>query len=167
MSQQVVGFRKDRKSKKTHPITSRKRKAQKVKPARKPLRVTPKKSKRQMRFVVQEHHASNLHYDFRLELNGTLRSWAVPKVPPTTPGIRRLAIPVEDHPLSYINFEGTIPKDEYGAGTVKIWDKGTYVLTYKRDNSLKFTFNGRKMKGNYVLFKLPNRKEWLLVKEKE
>jgi len=167
MSQQVVGFRKDRKSKKTHPITSRKRKAQKVKPARKPLRVTPKKSKRQMRFVVQEHHASNLHYDFRLELNDTLRSWAVPKVPPTTPGIRRLAIPVEDHPLSYINFEGTIPKDEYGAGTVKIWDKGTYVLTYKRDNSLKFTLNGRKMKGNYVLFKLPNRKEWLLFKEKE
>lgn len=165
---QVVGFRKDHKTKKTHPITSRKhRKTQKVKPARKPLRVTPKKSKHQLRFVVQEHHASNLHYDFRLELNGTLRSWAVPKVPPTTPGVRRLAIPVEDHPLSYINFEGTIQQGEYGAGKVKIWDKGTYVLTYKRDNSLKFTLNGRKMKGNYVLFKLPNRKEWLLFKEKE
>jgi bifunctional non-homologous end joining protein LigD len=120
------------------------------------------------RFVVQEHHAKHLHYDFRLEMNGVLRSWAVPKGPPQKPGVRRLAVQVEDHPVDYINFEGTIPEGQYGAGTVRIWDRGIYTLEKSEANELKFVLHGEKLHGPYVLIRMENRlQDWLLIKLKE
>lgn len=117
------------------------------------------------RFVIQKHQATHLHYDFRLEMDNVLKSWAVPKEPPTQPGLRRLAVQVEDHELNYIDFEGTIPKGEYGAGTVDIWDKGTYTLLSRSDKIIEFSLNGSRLKGNYALvnFKENN---WLLLKKK-
>jgi DNA ligase D-like protein (predicted ligase)/DNA ligase D-like protein (predicted 3'-phosphoesterase) len=121
------------------------------------------------RFVVQEHHARTLHYDLRLEKNGVLKSWAVPKGVPAKLGDKRLAVETEDHPLEYQSFEGTIPKGEYGAGTVKIFDSGTYELKVWRDNMVEFTLNGHKLHGRYVLarFKKAGEKQWLLLKAKE
>ena len=116
------------------------------------------------RFVVQRHQARNLHYDFRLELDGILKSWAVPKQPPKTKGVKRLAVHVEDHPVDYIDFEGTIPKGQYGAGTVEIWDKGKYKLIERSDKALKFELSGKKLKGEYVLVKFRGGKNWLLFK---
>ncbi len=98
-------------------------------------------------------------------MDGVLKSWAVPKEPPTQSGIRRLAMQVEDHELDYINFEGTIPKGEYGAGTVEIWDKGTYVLKNRTDKIIEFTLNGSKLKGGYALVNFKE-KNWLLLKKK-
>ena len=119
------------------------------------------------RFVVQEHDATNLHWDFRLEIEGVLKSWAVPKTPPVKPGVRRLAVMVEDHELDYISFEGTIPEGHYGAGTVKIWDKGTYVLEDMKPNKIVFELKGSKMKGRYTLVHFTDKKEnWLLIKTK-
>ncbi|MEM0230776.1 MAG: DNA polymerase ligase N-terminal domain-containing protein [Candidatus Woesearchaeota archaeon] len=120
-----------------------------------------------LRFVVQEHHASHLHWDFRLELDGVLKSWAVPKEPPTKPGIKRLAVEVEDHDISYIDFEGTIPEGSYGAGTVKIWDSGTFKLESRRPEKIVFKLDGKKMKGEYVLLKFSKagEKNWLLFKK--
>ena len=119
------------------------------------------------RFVVQEHHATRLHWDFRLEMDGVLKSWAVPKEPPMTPGVRRLAVEVEDHPLDYIGFEGTIPEDEYGAGTVSIWDKGTYGLESRKPDKLVFNLNGEKMRGRYTLVRFTEKPEnWLFFKTK-
>jgi DNA ligase D-like protein (predicted 3'-phosphoesterase) len=123
-------------------------------------------------FVVQKHNASHLHYDLRLERDGVLKSWAVPKEPPLGEGIKRLAVQVEDHPLAYGNFEGTIPEGEYGAGTVEIWDKGTYTANKFEDKEILFTIKGKKMNGDYILIKLkPNprfkgEKNWLLFKTK-
>lgn len=117
-------------------------------------------------FVVQEHHARRLHYDLRLEKQGLLKSWAVPKGIPEQSRQKRLAVETEDHPLEYANFEGTIPKGEYGAGTVKIWDKGTYDLKVWYEDKIEFTLKGQRLKGRYVLtkFKGHGEKNWLLIK---
>jgi len=119
-----------------------------------------------LRFVVQKHQATHLHYDFRLEMDGVLKSWAVPKEPPTKPGVRRLAVQVEDHALDYINFEGTIPEGMYGAGTVEIWDKGTYTLKTRKENKIEVTLHGNKLKGDYVLIRFRD-KNWLFFKKKK
>lgn len=117
------------------------------------------------RFVVQEHHATHLHWDFRLELDGVLKSWAVPKGPPEEPGLRRLAVEVEDHPVDYITFESTIPKGEYGAGSVKIWDKGTFKLKRRTGDIYEFWLKGKRLKGKYALVRFKE-KNWLLLKTK-
>jgi bifunctional non-homologous end joining protein LigD len=117
------------------------------------------------RFVVHEHHATHLHYDFRLEMEGVLKSWAVPKGPPEEAGIKRLAVQVEDHPVNYINFQGVIPSGQYGAGVVKIWDKGKFILKSKTKNAIRFELKGKKLKGNYALVKFKD-KNWLLYKLK-
>ena len=130
-------------------------------------------------FVVQKHRASHLHYDFRLEWKGLLLSWAVPKGPCLDPSIKRLAIRTEDHPLEYANFEGVIPNGEYGAGTVMVWDKGTWkpdssdVDSALRRGELKFTLDGGKLKGAWVLVGTPGygsssgRLSWLLIKHRD
>lgn len=125
-------------------------------------------SSTESRFVVQEHHASRRHYDFRLEMDGVLRSWAVPKGPPQKPGVRHLAVQVEDHPVDYIDFEGIIPEGQYGAGTVQIWDRGTYHLEESEPSKLKFTLHGIKLRGHYALVRMEkNPQDWLLIKLKE
>lgn len=115
------------------------------------------------RFVVQEHHATHLHWDFRLEKNGVLKSWAVPKGPPEKKGIKRLAVEVEDHEIGYIDFQGTIPEGQYGAGTVKIWDKGTYRIESESQKRIVFELKGSRLKGRYSLVHLKD-KQWLLIK---
>ena len=142
-----------------------------------------KSGKSKLRFVVQKHAAKNLHYDFRLELEGVLKSWAVPKGPSLDPKVKRLAMHVEDHPYDYRNFEGTIPEGEYGAGEVIVWDEGTYhaINTDDRNESekilkegykkgdFKFYLEGQKLKGEFVLVKMKNRgeKQWLLIKHQD
>ena len=118
------------------------------------------------RFVVQKHQASHLHYDFRLEMEGVLRSWAVPKGPPLESGVRRLAVQVEDHPIDYIDFAGEIPKGEYGAGSVEIWDKGEFDLEKETADRLEFSLRGEKLSGSYVLIHTDG-KNWLLIRRKE
>ncbi len=119
------------------------------------------------RFVVQKHDARRLHWDFRLEMDGVLKSWAVPKEPPTRLGLRRLAVAVEDHDLDYIDFEGVIPEGEYGAGTVEIWDKGNFELESRKPEKLVFELRGENMKGLYTLVHFTDKAEnWLLFKNK-
>jgi len=119
------------------------------------------------RFVVHEHDAAHLHWDFRLELEGALKSWAVPKKPPTKSGVRRLAIEVEDHDLNYLSFEGKIPEGQYGAGTVKIWDLGEFNIESMNADKIVIFLFGRKMKGRYALVKFRGEnKNWLLIKTK-
>jgi bifunctional non-homologous end joining protein LigD len=117
-------------------------------------------------YVIQKHAASHLHFDLRLEMDGVLKSWAIPKEPPTEQGVKRLAVQVEDHPVSYAGFEGTIPKGEYGAGTVKIWDNGTYRMIDQKENKYIVEVNGAKLKGAYVLVRLKDAKNWLFFKKK-
>ncbi len=120
----------------------------------------------QHRFVVHRHQARHLHYDFRLEMGGVLRSWAVPKGPPLESGIRRLAVQVEDHPLDYIDFAGGIPQGEYGAGSVEIWDKGEFDLEKETSDRLEFSLRGKKLLGSYVLLRTDD-KNWLFIRRKE
>ena len=117
-------------------------------------------------YVIQKHAATHLHYDLRLEMDGVLKSWAIPKEPPTTPNVRRLAVQVEDHPIEYGNFEGTIPEGEYGAGSVEIWDRGIYKLIDRKEDKLIIEINGKKLKGTYVLVRFKDRKNWLFFKKK-
>lgn len=121
-------------------------------------------------FVVQRHEASHLHFDLRLEEDGVLKSWAVPKPPPEVEGLRRLAVATEDHPLEYRHFEGTIPEGEYGAGKVEVWDEGGYVPEERSDVKRVFRLLGRKLRGKYALIKLKpgdrRDKNWLLFKLK-
>ena len=124
-----------------------------------------------LRFVIQKHDASKLHYDFRLETrDGVLLSWAVPKGPSLDPKQKRLAVETEDHPLDYIDFEGIIPEGNYGAGTVIVWDIGSYntqrdIRQQFRDGKISFTLNGNKLNGSFVLIKIRQRhKQWLLIK---
>lgn len=122
------------------------------------------------RFVIQKHAASHLHYDFRLELGGTLKSWAVPKGIPFAKGEKRLAVHVEDHPVSYIDFEGPIPKGEYGGGTVMVWDHGTFEPASKsplkelEGGKLHFTLDGQKLQGEWYLVRLRDEDQWLLIR---
>ena len=118
-------------------------------------------------FVIQKHQARNLHWDFRLEMDGVLKSWAVPKEPSTQIGLKRLAVQVEDHELDYADFEGEIPKGEYGAGTVEIWDNGTYTLIDSKPKKIVFELHGEKLKGKYTILQFgKEEKNWLFFKAK-
>ena len=132
-----------------------------------------KRTKTGRMFVVQKHRATQLHYDFRLEVDDVLKSWAVPKGPSLDPTIKRLAMQVEDHPVDYAKFEGVIPEGEYGGGTVMVWDYGTYqpentdnVAEALRKGELKFTLDGQKLKGSWVLVRTRDR-QWLLIKHRD
>jgi len=122
-------------------------------------------------FVVQRHHARRLHYDFRLERDGVLASWAVPKGIPLEPGVRALAVHVEDHPLEYGAFEGEIPKGEYGAGTVEIWDSGTYELVEEKpDGGLTVRLHGERLDGTWTLIPAHldgKEQNWLLMRKRD
>jgi len=144
-----------------------------------PAGTVPKSSGKALRFVVQKHAASHLHYDFRLELDGVMKSWAVPKGPSYDPSVRRLAMEVEDHPISYNTFEGTIPAGEYGGGTVMLWDRGTYEAEdgggmeslrrgYEKGD-LKILMHGTRLRGGWVLVRMnrPGRAQWLLIKHRD
>lgn len=146
-----------------------------------PRDVPSKKKNKQPIFVIQKHDATNLHYDFRLEIDNTLKSWSVPKGPSTDPSIKRMAIPTEDHPIAYADFEGVIPKGEYGGGTVMIWDTGTIESNKKNEDgklisleesfdagSIEVTLHGKKLKGGYNLVEMKGEKmkgNWLLMKQ--
>ena len=136
--------------------------------SKEPLAKIKKSPSKKLIFVIHDHKASHHHYDLRLEMQGVLKSWAVPKLPPTAKGTKRLAIQVEDHPLDYAKFQGTIPAGNYGAGTVKIWDKGTYELVKHTPKEIEVIFHGKKLNGKYVLIKTnygnKPEKSWLFFK---
>lgn len=118
-------------------------------------------------YVIQEHHAKRLHWDLRFELNEILKSWALPKSPPQKEGEKRLAVQVDDHPIEYAQFEGDIPAGNYGAGQVKIWDKGTFEILEKERKKLIVDIKGNKLHGKYCLLHFkPNEKNWLFFKLK-
>ena len=148
-------------------------------PARPARKAAPK-----LQFVIQKHAASHLHFDLRLELDGVMKSWAVPKGPSLDPAVKRLAVEVEDHPIEYNSFEGIIPEGEYGGGTVMVWDRGTYSYAgpptrdpiealrrgYEK-GELKFVLHGRRLKGAWVLVRTRRdprgRSQWLLIKQRD
>jgi len=170
-----------RSSAKSKPLAEYKRKRDFAKTAE-PEGIAPRRrSARALKFVVQKHAASHLHFDFRLELDGVMKSWAVPKGPSYDPGVRRLAMEVEDHPIEYNTFEGTIPKGEYGGGTVMLWDRGTYEPEggggpdalregYERGD-LKIVLHGKRLRGGWVLVRMRRdeggRAQWLLIKHRD
>src|SRR5436305_8951396 len=136
------------------------------------------KTKSSLLYVIQKHRATQLHYDFRLEFNGVLLSWAIPKGPSLDPSVKRLAMQVEDHPVEYANFEGVIPEGEYGGGTVMVWDTGSWlpeqeeVAAALTKGDLKFTLRGKKLRGSWVLvrtrgFGRSSGKSWLLIKHRD
>jgi bifunctional non-homologous end joining protein LigD len=142
------------------------------------------RTSQKLAFVIQKHAASHLHYDLRLELDGVMKSWAVPKGPSLDPSVKRLAMQVEDHPIEYNSFEGTIPKGEYGGGTVMLWDRGTYSYGgtypdpldglrggYKKGGDFKFVLNGKRLQGSWVLVRTRSdsrgKPQWLLIKHKD
>lgn len=144
----------------------------------------PRRAGRRLAYVIQKHAASHLHYDLRLELDGVMKSWAVPKGPSLDPAIKRLAMQVEDHPIEYNQFEGTIPKGEYGGGTVMIWDRGTYAYGGSDDDDpiealrrgyekgdFKFELHGDRLTGSWVLVRTrrgdARRPQWLLIKHRD
>ena len=137
---------------------------------------------KQLAFVIQKHAASHLHFDLRLELDGVMKSWAVPKGPSLDPTVKRLAMQVEDHPIEYNEFEGTIPEGEYGGGTVMLWDRGTYTApgddpdpeaTLRRGyekGDFKFELHGKRLQGSWVLVRIrrdEERRQWLLIKHRD
>ena len=128
--------------------------------------------KKDPEFVIQKHRASRLHYDFRLEHDGVMLSWAVPKGPSLDPSVKRFAMQTEDHPIEYNQFEGVIPEGEYGGGTVMIWDRGTWAPEIEdieralEKGDLKFNLNGKKLRGSWVLVRMRSR-QWLLIKHRD
>lgn len=153
-----------------------------LKTAEPPGKIKTPKNKKDPIFVIQKHDASNLHYDFRLEVDGVLKSWAVPKGPSTDPREKRMAIPTEDHPLDYADFEGVVPEGEYGAGTVMVWDIGPYrnlraeketgkksMEESKKEGKVEVWLEGNKIKGGYTLVRTGKGKDdrWLLIKMRD
>jgi len=170
-----------RSSAKSKPLAEYKRKRDFIKTAEPEGSASRRRSARALKFVVQKHAASHLHFDFRLELDGVMKSWAVPKGPSYDPGVRRLAMEVEDHPIEYNTFEGTIPKGEYGGGTVMLWDRGTYEPEggggpdalregYERGD-LKIVLHGKRLRGGWVIVRMRRdeggRAQWLLIKHRD
>ena len=146
-----------------------------------PAGSTRPKRRRALQFVIQKHAATHLHFDFRLELDGVMKSWAVPKGPSLDPSVKRLAMEVEEHPIEYNTFEGTIPKGEYGGGTVMLWDRGTYESPsgsvddlregYERGD-LKIVLHGKRLRGSWVLVRIrraesAGKPQWLLIKHRD
>jgi DNA ligase D-like protein (predicted 3'-phosphoesterase) len=136
----------------------------------------PGKSSGKPIFIIQKHDASNLHYDFRIEVEGVLKSWAVPKGLSTDPKEKRLALPTEDHPMGYADFEGVIPEDEYGGGTVMVWDRGAYesiketpITEALEDGHVEIHLAGEKLQGGYALIRTPRggKEQWLIIKMKD
>ena len=177
----ATGKQKPRKRAKAAPLAEYKRKRDFEKTAEPEGKLSAKRSRHALRFVIQKHAASRLHFDFRLELDGVMKSWAVPKGPSYDPSVKRLAMEVEDHPIEYNSFEGTIPKGEYGGGTVMLWDRGTYEPEggggeaalregYERGD-LKFVLHGKRLQGAWVLVRMrrgeQGRAQWLLIKHRD
>lgn len=149
---------------------------------REPRGATGRRTATRLAYVIQRHEATRLHFDLRLELDGVMKSWAVPKGPSLDPAVKRLAIEVEDHPIDYNSFEGTIPAGEYGGGTVMLWDRGTYTYAGDSDEPLaalrdgyrngdfKFELRGKRLRGSWVLVRTRRsgrKNQWLLIKHRD
>lgn len=158
--------------------TYQKKRDFKISPEPSGHRANGNKKRKVLRYVIQKHRATQLHYDFRLEFNGVLLSWAIPKGPSLDPSVKRLAMQVEDHPVDYADFEGVIPEGAYGGGTVMVWDRGTWependdIEKALADGDLKLTLHGEKLKGSWVLVRTRGygkgaKQAWLLIKHRD